>query len=186
MSLGGTGTLFGFKQEGWKPWTTFDGTPVLVPAGFNTEPEPNGDLLLYPEGDKCAPPSGRMPARGWYFDAIIRQPPIDEDNLNLEDNLEEFGPISDEELEHYRSEAERLYTETDKAILGRVSGTELWRHRAVPASHAQASQGHPRRGRVVHEHRRAGRTMSMQVFERQCEIASGQPGAVVPGCRETG
>src|ERR1039458_1904116 len=42
-----TGTLFGFKLEGWKEWTTFSGTPVLVPAGFNTVPEPNGDLLLY-------------------------------------------------------------------------------------------------------------------------------------------
>ena len=36
----------------WKPWTTFDGTPVLVPGGFNTEPEPNGDILMYPEGDR--------------------------------------------------------------------------------------------------------------------------------------
>jgi hypothetical protein len=25
-------TLFGFKNEGWKPWTLFDGTPVLVPG----------------------------------------------------------------------------------------------------------------------------------------------------------
>lgn len=38
-------TMLGFRNEGWKPWTTFDGTPVLVPEGFNTEPEPNGDLL---------------------------------------------------------------------------------------------------------------------------------------------
>ncbi len=24
VSLGGTSTFFGFKNEGWKPWTTFD------------------------------------------------------------------------------------------------------------------------------------------------------------------
>ena len=48
VALRGTGTIFGFKKEGWKPWTAFDGTPMLVPAGFNTEPEPNGELLMYP------------------------------------------------------------------------------------------------------------------------------------------
>ena len=28
-------TMFGFRNEGWKSWTTFGGTPVLVPEGFN-------------------------------------------------------------------------------------------------------------------------------------------------------
>src|SRR6516162_8891333 len=32
--LGLRATLFGFRNEGWKPWTTFEGTPVLVPEGF--------------------------------------------------------------------------------------------------------------------------------------------------------
>ena len=59
--LGGLGTSFGFKLEGWKEWTSFDGTPTLVPGGFNTIPEPEGDLLMYPEGDRYVPPSGRMP-----------------------------------------------------------------------------------------------------------------------------
>ena len=63
-------TFFGFKAEGWKPWTMLDGTPVLAPKGFNTDPEPNGDVLMYPEGDRSAPPSGRMPRGGYYFDAI--------------------------------------------------------------------------------------------------------------------
>ena len=45
------------------------------------------DLLMYPEGDTSVPASGRMPAGGWYFDSIIRQPPIEDDNLNVEDNL---------------------------------------------------------------------------------------------------
>ncbi len=42
--------LFGFRNEGWRHWTFFDGTPLLVPEAFNTDPEPNGDLLIYPEG----------------------------------------------------------------------------------------------------------------------------------------
>ena len=88
---------FGFKNDGWKPWTLFDGTPLLVPGEFNTEPEPNGDILQYPLGDRSAPASGRMPKDGFYFDTITRQPPIDDSKLNVEDNLEEFGPIPDGE-----------------------------------------------------------------------------------------
>ena len=38
--------------------------PVLVPQGFNTDPDENGDILIYPEGDKSVPPSGRMPKGG--------------------------------------------------------------------------------------------------------------------------
>jgi len=26
--------IYGFRNDGWKPWTTFDGTPVLVPDKF--------------------------------------------------------------------------------------------------------------------------------------------------------
>lgn len=163
-------TLFGFKNEGWKPWTTFDGTPVLVPEGFNTEPEPNGDILMYPEGDKTAPPSGRMPKDGWYFDTIIRQEPIDEDNLNVEDNLEEFGPISDEELEHFRHEAERLYAETDKAIFANFGGTAFGDIALVPAPWLKTPKGI----RDVEEwyiSTVARRDYVYNVFERQCEIA---------------
>ena len=163
-------TLFGFKNEGWKPWTTFDGTPVLVPEGFNTEPEPNGDILMYPEGDKTAPPSGRMPKDGWYFDTIIRQEPIDEDNLNVEDNLEEFGPISDEELEHFRHEAERLYAETDKAIFANFGGTAFGDIALVPAPWLKRPKGI----RDVEEwyiSTVARRDYVYNVFERQCEIA---------------
>jgi len=63
VRLAGTGTSFGFKLGGWKEWTTLDGTPALVPEGFNTIPEPNGDLLMYPQGDRSAQPSGRMQGR---------------------------------------------------------------------------------------------------------------------------
>jgi hypothetical protein len=42
-----TKTMFGFKTEGWKPWTMFDGTPVLVPGKFNMTVYGNG------QGDLC-------------------------------------------------------------------------------------------------------------------------------------
>ena len=61
VNLPGSKTMFGFANTTWKRWRTFDGTDCLVPGDFNTEPEPNGDILMYPEGDKSAAPSGRMP-----------------------------------------------------------------------------------------------------------------------------
>lgn len=170
VGLGGLKTLFGFKNEGWKSWTTFDGTPVLIPDAFNTEPEPNGDILMYPEGDRSAPPSGRMPKGGWYFDTIVRQPPVDDEHLNVEDNLEEFGPISDETLEHFRREAERLYTATDKAILANFGGTAFGDIALVPAPWLK----HPKGIRDVAEwyiSTVTRRKYIYELFDRQCEIA---------------
>ncbi len=169
VRLGNPRTMFGFRNENWKPWTTFAGTPVLVPGGFNTELEPNGDLLLYPEGDKSAPPSGIMPADGFYFDAIVRQPPIDDANLNVEDNVEEFQPISAADLEYFAAEAERLYTQTDKAILGDFGGTAFGDIAMVPAAWLK----HPRGIRDVAEWYMSAitrRDYVYAIFERQCEI----------------
>lgn len=170
VSLGAPKGFFGFKNEGWKPWTFHDGTPLLVAEAFNTEPEPNGDILMYPEGDKSAPPSGRLPAGGWYFDTIVRQEPIDDAKLNVEDNLEEFGPISDEELEHFRREAERLYTETDKAILGNFGGTGFGDIALVPVPWVK----YPKGIRDIAEWYMSTvtrRDYVYAIFERQCEIA---------------
>ncbi len=169
VGLGGPRGFFGFANEGWKPWTTMDGTPVLVPEAFNTEPEPNGEILMYPEGDKSVPPSGRMPSGGWYFDAIIRQDPIDDERLNVEDNLEEFAPISDADLAYFAAEAERLYTQTDKAILASFGGTAFGDIALVPATQLK----HPRGIRDVAEWYMSTvtrRDYVYAIFERQCAI----------------
>ncbi len=162
-------TMFGFRNEGWKPWTTFGGTPVLVPEGFNTEPDANGDILLYPEGDRSASPSGRMPRGGYYFDAIIRQGPTNDDALKVEDNLEEFGPISDQDLAFLKAEAERLYTTTDKAILAGFGGTSFGSFSATPG----VALKQPKGIRTVEEWQMSTITRPdhlMRIFERQCEI----------------
>jgi hypothetical protein len=162
-------TMFGFRNERWKPWTTFGGTPVLVPEGFNTEPDANGDILLYPEGDRSASPSGRMPKGGFYFDAVVRQAPIDEAALSVEDNLEEFGPISDRDLAYLKDEAERLYTTTDKAILMSPGGTSFGSFSATPGPALK----HPKGIRSVEEWQMSTITRRdhlTKIFERQCEI----------------
>jgi Uroporphyrinogen decarboxylase (URO-D) len=169
VGLGKPATMFGFKNEGWKSWTTFEATPVLVPEGFNTEPDLNGDILMYPEGDKSVPASGRMPKGGFYFDSIVRQPPIDESTLSVEDNLEEFGPIADADLEHFRREAQRLHTQTDKAILANFGGTAFGDIALVPAPWLK----HPKGIRDIEEwyiSTVTRRDHVYKIFERQCEI----------------
>ncbi len=162
-------TMFGFPNKGWKEWCLFDGTPVLVPEGFNTAPEPNGDILLYPEGDKSVSPSGRMPNGGFYFDAIVRQEEIDESRLDVRDNLEEFVPISDEDLNHFKMGADRLYAETDKAIFATFGGTAFGDIAMVPAPWLK----NPKGIRGIEDwyiSTISRRDFVYKIFERQCEI----------------
>ena len=169
VGLGGPKTFFGFKNENWKPWQLSDGTPVLVPEAFNTDPEPSGDILMFPEGDKTAPPSGRMPKGGFYFDTIVRQQPIDDATLSVEDNLQEFGAISDEDLERFRTEADRLY-QTGKAILANFGGAAFGDIALVPVPWIK----HPRGIRDIAEWYMSTvsrRDYVYAVFDRQCEIA---------------
>lgn len=172
VGLGMPGTFFGYELRDWKPWTTFDGTPVLVPGGFNTDPEPNGDILQYPDGDRSVPPSGRMPKDGYYFDALIRQPPLYEERLDPGDNLQEFGPVSDETLARIERTAADLYNNTDLAIAANFGGTGFGDIALVPAPWLP----YPRGIRDVEEWYVS--TVSRQdyvyeVFQQQCEIALG-------------
>ncbi|GMQ94631.1 MAG: uroporphyrinogen decarboxylase family protein [Acidimicrobiia bacterium] len=169
VGLWGKKNFFGFANEGWKPWTLFDGTPVLVPERFNTEPDENGDILTYPEGDVSVPPSARMPQGGWYFDSIVRQGPIDDDSLNVEDNLEEFGPLSDEEIAWFTSEIDRL-ADTDRAVIGSLGGASFGDIALVPAPQLK----HPKGIRDIEEwYVSTGirRGYVYEIFDRQCEIA---------------
>ncbi len=170
VGLGGRLNFFGFENGSWKPWTTFQGVPVLVPEAFNTEPDENGDLLQYPEGDRGVPPSGRMPKGGWYHDSIVRQRPIHEDNLDPLDNLQEFGPIPEADLKRFGDEAGRIHRETDKAVLANFGGTAFGDIALVPAPWLKF----PRGIRDVAEwymSTLARRDYVYKVFELQCEIA---------------
>ena len=160
---------FGFRLEGWKPWTTFAGTPVLVPEGFNTEPEANGDILLYPHADRSAEPSGRMPKDGFYFDPITRLATVDDATLKVEDNLEEFVPIADRDLTYLRDRAELLYSTTDKTILLNPGGTSFGSFSGTTAPSLKCPKGI----RSVEEWQMSTITRRdhlIKIFERQCEI----------------
>jgi len=133
VRLPATGTHFGFGNSDFKPWRTFDGTNVLVPGKFNTEPEPDGSIVQYPQGDGSFAPSARMPQGGFYFDAIIRQKPLDEAKLDPKDNLEEFTLLTDEELAFHERHANKLFNHTDLAVTMGLPGAAMGDIAHVPA-----------------------------------------------------
>ena len=140
VSVNSRNTLFGFPNTEWKEWTMNDGLKVLVSKYFNYTVDGKGDTYLYPQGDITAPPSGRMPQSGYFFDEIIRQEPIDEDNLNVEDNLEEFAPIGDMDLEFLISQAAAAAS-SGKGVIGNFSGTALGDIACVPAPQLKKPKG---------------------------------------------
>lgn len=118
------GGMFGFKDTGkWKEMK-YMGIDMLVPEQFVYDDDGNGGYYVYPQGDRNAPPSGHMPANGFYFDNIEREKPIDEDSMNVEDNLEEYQAASEEELKYYRKEVEK-YRNSNRAVVLDVGGSAL-------------------------------------------------------------
>ncbi|MBN2327075.1 MAG: methyltransferase [Candidatus Omnitrophica bacterium] len=162
-------TIFGFSNENWKTWRTPAGLEVLVSGHFQTTEDENGDILIYPQGDLSAPPSGKMPKDGFFFDTIIRQEPIDDDHLNPEDNLEEFGPISGEDLQHLSREIRRIQ-HSERAVIASFGGTAFGDIALVPAPFLKRPKG----VRDIAEWYMS--TASRQdyihrIFEKQCEYA---------------
>ena len=161
-------TKWGVPAERWKLWQ-FNDLEVLVPGDFNTTIDANGDTLVYPEGDTTVPPSGRMPKGGYFFDCIVRQEPIDEDNLDPEDNMEEFCPISQADLDDLATAASGAAA-TGRGVIAGFGGTAFGDISVVPGPGLK----HPRGIRDITEwyvSTRSRQDYIHKVFERQCEIA---------------
>lgn len=169
VALPAPSTLFGFQNENWKEFRAPWGQNLLVSEHFNTTKDISGDLLLYPQGDLSAPPSGRMPVGGFFFDTIIRQEPIDDDNLNPEDNLEEFQPISDSDLKYYTAQAQQL-SSSDRAVVSGIGGTAFGDIALVPAPFLK----NPKGIRDIQEwyvSTAIRQDYLHKIFSRQCDIA---------------
>jgi hypothetical protein len=162
-------TMFGFENKDWKPLTLHDGTEVLVAGQFNTTQNSQGDWFIYPEGDVSVKPSGRMPRGGFYFDAIPRQEPIDDTRLDPADNLEEFGPLSDEVIQHFAQRA-LAASERNRGAIISVPGTAFGDIALVPATWRKQTKGI----RDIEEwyvSTVSRRSYVLKVFEGQCQIA---------------
>jgi len=133
-------TMFGFPNEGWKEFKTFWGQEVLVPGKFITDFDNGGDLLIYPEGDKLAGASGRMPKSSFFFDSIIRQDTFDENNLDPIDNIEEFKPLSEDDLSYFENEI-NIACNSGAAVVANIGGTGLGDIALVPAPFLKNPRG---------------------------------------------
>ncbi len=140
IGVGGSKNMFGIENRDWKPFRTFWNQEVLIPGEFNTRLDEKGDLLIFPEGDRSVSPSAKMPRSGFFFDAIIRQDPFDDSNLNPEDNLEEFGVITDEELSYWKSAIENA-NKSGKAVIANFGGTGIGDIALVPAVQLKHPRG---------------------------------------------
>ena len=162
-------TMFGFPNQDWKLWRCPDGLEVLVSDLFRTTLDEKGDILIYPEGDTSAPPSGRMPKDGYFFDTIVRQEPIDDDALNVEDNLAEFGLIQDADLEHIVAEVERVKS-SGRGVIASYGGTAFGDIALVPGPFMK----HPKGIRDIAEWYMSTtmrRDYVHRIFEKQCAYA---------------
>jgi hypothetical protein len=166
----GMNNMFGiFNHEPLVEFETNWGQKVLVPENFRTTRDEKGDLLIYPEGDLTVPPSGRMPKVGYFFDAIVRQEPLDDIKLDVLDNLEEFGLITAQELEFWK-ESTRKARATGKAVIAGLGGTALGDIALVPGLQLK----HPKGIRDIAEWYMSTimRTDYIRaIFDRQTEIA---------------
>lgn len=166
----GRKTMFGFPLGGWKPWR-FNGLDVLVPGRFEVDEGPDGDTVIYPEGDRTAPPSGRMPRGFHFFDTIIRQEPLDDETLRLEDNIEEFEPLGEGDLDGIAEDVAAARA-TGRAVVASVGGTALGDIALVPAPFLK----HPKGIRDIAEwymSLNSRRDFVHRLYARQTEIALG-------------
>lgn len=139
--LWSAGTMFGFKQkEKFKEWKTPWGQDVLVAEDFITSTDKNGNTYIYSCGDTSYPPAGCMPKNGVYFDNINRAPEFDEDEYDVKDNFEEFGPISDEDLEWLKVQRPRFENSGD-VVMGNLGGTAFGDIALVPGPQLKQPKG---------------------------------------------
>jgi hypothetical protein len=169
IGLTGEKNMFGVENRDWKPVRTFWGQEVLLPGDFNYTFNDKGDILMYPGGDTSVRPCATMPKSGFFFDALDRQEPIDDSTLRLEDNLEEFTPVSGHDLNFWKEQTEKTVN-SGKGVVASLGGTALGDIALVPALNLK----HPKGIRGVSEwyiSTLIREDFVKNIFDRQTEIA---------------
>ncbi len=140
ISVNSKYNMFGFANENWKEFKTHWGQVVLVPGDFNVTQGEGGETYMHPGGDTSVAPSAKMPEDSYFFDAIIRQKPLEEDKLDPADNLEEFKHISDADLEFFKNEVEKA-SKKEKGIIANFGGTAVGDIALVPGMNLKDPKG---------------------------------------------
>ena len=105
-----------------QPFVMSDGTPVRIQANIAWDRIRDGGCVIYPQGDPSAKPSLYMPTDGFFFDALDRAEPFDEDALSpVEDFQNTFFRVGDKEAEYYARRSKELAESGDYAIIGALN-----------------------------------------------------------------
>lgn len=140
IGIGGPKDIFDLDVTRMREQTTPWGQLVLVPEAMDLTPDAQGNVYVYAGGDKSYPPSAVMPKGCYFINAIERQHPIDEEQLNPEDNVEEFGLLTEGDLAYYRSETDKAY-QTGRAVVASFGGTALGDVAFVPGMGLKQPKG---------------------------------------------
>lgn len=111
-----------FEPVEWKPFSLPDDSHCLIPEKWNPDLDDNGDWIVRnPDGTVCA----RMPYGGYYFEPASA-PLAGVSNVNelpaFDHIIETFDMpfFADESLESLADRAQRLFVETDEAIVANL------------------------------------------------------------------
>lgn len=140
IGIGGPKDIFDLDTTRMHEQTTPWGQRVLVPEAMDLTPDMRGDVYVYAGGDQNYPPSAVMPKGCYFINAIERQQPIEEDRLDPEDNVEEFGLLTENDLAYYCAEADRAY-QTGRAVVASFGGTALGDVAFVPGMGLKQPKG---------------------------------------------
>lgn len=119
VSVENPSIAWGYRNEGWKPWATPHGTPVLVPGQFHVEQRSDGVYELFDASGKLA---GQMPDKGYYFDKVFPDVKADlmGDIVCMDpDVFRKSIPVySDDELRQIQTRAQFLHRYTQYSVHG--------------------------------------------------------------------
>ena len=102
------GDTYGHKNVEWKEWE-YRGTPILIPSNAVLRDDGEGGTYVFPQGDDSVAPSGHFPADGYYFDNLERpDEDFDEDDPDPSGNVEDYMPVSDEQIAYHHKVMEEI------------------------------------------------------------------------------
>ena len=142
IGLWNPSNFLGVKNDNWKPWKMPDGTPTMIAGGLAFEVADNGVTYSYPQGDRTAKPSMKLPSDGYFFDNIDRSGELDEDDLDARrDYAEDFSVFDDETAKYFEKESKRLFEETHYGIVGMCGGGGFGDVATLPAAWLKNPKG---------------------------------------------
>lgn len=135
--------MFGFSNEGRKPWKMQTGLEVDVPNEFKTTEDDRGRTYLYPQGDMSVPPAAMMPKGGYFFDNIVRgNSGLDDEGRSArQDFKDDFALMTDKQLRFLEDQCRYYYDNTKYGIVYSGAIASMGDFALVPGPNVKHPEG---------------------------------------------